>query len=534
MERAGIETRMSMEDALMNAERVGPPDPFDLLRSRPVDRGATVFANAAERDRTSGELAISGMLVVELEGIGPSIRGRLRDAVDDAIERELSARGAAGAGISSSSDPDAALSDQLFRARRIGAPGIAIVLGPLRAAAGALGALEPEDCATLRFIAAATSERPVVLLLDERDARTGGYGPPSPLGALLAFAAHTQAVSACEPPGPAPSEPATPAPIMTADADADVEEPDAEPDTVVTPLVLESPPLAGQLARQTARHTAGASVVEREEAWRAWTLQLTAARGPQPLSALERVFAESYMPLTNAIGEGLDDPKARSAQEEFKNSFARSYTEAFPTFASTTKRPRMVLDVHEIATRIARLHGARNTRMLLVDGMRWDVSRLVVERLAMRLGNRAALTDELVLWSALPTTTMRQLETIARGVDALRSPSDVDSDAEPPRGRTAEYVRRLRVGPRELHKLDIVEARLQAARGRALGALPEIADASSDAIARHTESLAPNTLLFVFGDHGFWIDRAGVARQGDASPEEVLVGAFALLVGDVH
>jgi len=181
-----------------------------------------------------------------------------------------------------------------------------------------------------------------------------------------------------------------------------------------------------------------------------------------------------------------------------------------------------------------RLHGARSTRMLLVDAMRWDISRLVEERLAARLGERAAMTDELVLWSALPTTTMRQLETIARGVEALRSPGEMDADAEPPRGRTAEYVRRLRVGPREVHKLDVVESRLQGARGGVLRAIPEIAEATAEAIARHAETLAPNTLLFVFGDHGFTIDRAGSARQGGASPEEVLVGAFALLVGDVH
>jgi hypothetical protein len=38
----------------------------------------------------------------------------------------------------------------------------------------------------------------------------------------------------------------------------------------------------------------------------------------------------------------------------------------------------------------------------------------------------------------------------------------------------------------------------------------------------------------VTGDHGFAVDRTGSAREGGATPEEVLVGAFALLVGDVH
>jgi hypothetical protein len=299
----------------------------------------------------------------------------------------------------------------------------------------------------------------------------------------------------------------------------------AAPMTAVA-AAAEQPPLA--------RHIAGASFVVQEEAWRAWTLQLAAARGPQPLGALEKLFCENYVPLANAIASGLDDPRARSAHDEFRNTFIKSYTEAFPTFAATTKRPRMVLDVHDAAARTARLHGARSTRLLLVDAMRWDLSRLISERVGLKLGARAALTDEFLLWSALPTTTMRQLETIARGVEALRAPAELDPETGPTRGRTAEYVRRLRVGPRELHKLDLVEARVQAARGNLLRALPEIADATADVIARHAEALAPHTLLFVFGDHGFAIDRSGSACQGGASPEEVLVGAFALLVGDVH
>ncbi|MGH7437438.1 MAG: hypothetical protein ACRENE_17305, partial [Polyangiaceae bacterium] len=265
-------------------------------------------------------------------------------------------------------------------------------------------------------------------------------------------------------------------------------------------------------------------------------LQLSAAKGPQPLVVLERLFAESYMPLGNAIARGLDDPRARAAQEEFRAAFARSYSEAFPTLAVSAKRPRMVLDVHEIAARAARLHGARCARLLLVDGMRWDLSRLIEQHSAAMLGPRASITDELILWSALPTTTIRQLETIARGLDALRAPAPIDdlNDFDPLRGRTADYVRRVRVGPRELYKLDLVQARLQAAGGDVPLALPEIAEAAAEVIARHAEGLAPRTLLLVFGDHGFLVDRKGHASHGGASPEEVLCGAFGLLVGDVH
>jgi hypothetical protein len=50
--------------------------------------------------------------------------------------------------------------------------------------------------------------------------------------------------------------------------------------------------------------------------------------------------------------------------------------------------------------------------------------------------------------------------------------------------------------------------------------------------------LPPKTLVFVFGDHGFVLDPldGGTTRgrSGGASPEEVLVPAFAWLVGSVH
>jgi hypothetical protein len=476
-------------------------------------RGTVRFADTDERDAACRSLERAGLIVVELEGIGPSVRGRLGETIDMAIERELGARGMAGRGLANGelagapATSDDALSDQLHRARRGGARGIAIVLGPLRAATGALGAIEPQDCAALRLLARATEERPVYLVLDARDARTGGYAEPMALEQILAGERAKVVVASRTPSDVPPEAPCEAPPVAVATA---VSEP-ANP----TPVVR-------------------APATDRDEPWRTWTLQLTAARGPQPLAALEKLFADSYVPLNGAIASGLDDPRARSAHDEFRNTFIKSYTDAFATFAATTKRPRMVLDVHDLANRIARLHGARSTRWLLVDGMRWDLSRLVAERVTARLGSRAVLADDLLLWSALPTTTMRQLETIARGVEALRMPDELEPDAEPPRGRTAEYIRRLRVGPREIHKLDLVESRLGAARGAVMRALPEIADATADVVARHAESLAPHTLLFVFGDHGFAIDRSGTAHQGGASPEEVLVGSFALLVGDVH
>jgi hypothetical protein len=458
-------------------------------------RGEFRFVTADEREAACLQLARDGVLVATLEGIGPSVRGRLAEALYEAIEQELASRSAPGPGLNTPDNLDSALSDQLFRARQAGASGIAAVLGPLHCLTGEDCALHPADCRALRLLAMSTLDRPLVVLLDALDARMLAYGDPLPLIDLLC---------------PRPATEALPQPVK------------AWPATHVEPIE---------------RHTAGASVVSADEGWRAWTLQLSAARGPQSLASLERLFSESYVPLANAVTAGLEDPRARAARDEFRVTFSKAYSDAFATFAVTSKRPRMVFDAHELAARIARLHGARSSRLLLVDSMRWDLGRLVEQRLVARLGTRATITDELVLWSALPTTTARQLETIARGVEALRSPSvfDPDSDSEAFRGRTAEYVRRLRVGPRELHKLDVVSARLSALRTRCWPeALESLADSTADIVARHIESLAPRTLLFFFGDHGFVLNEQGAAAHGGASPEEVLVGAFALLVGDVH
>ncbi|HXX69231.1 MAG TPA: hypothetical protein VEK07_18745 [Polyangiaceae bacterium] len=479
------------------------------------------FAAPSDRDAACEELANAGFVVVEIEGIGPSVGGRLGEVIDEAIERELRTRGAAGPGVA---DPtmtrdvaarETVLGNQLYRARSAGAAGIAVVLGPLRAA-GRCGALDPSDCRALRQLANAARGLPVVLMLDSRDAQTGGYSDPVPLECILAGPGEPRSSPPVLVPGPIPCTAGSPPPRGPDDGQ------------VRTPAASSR----GGSATPTPDDPANASDLDGE--WRRSALALAAAHGPQPLGALEKLFRDSYVPLAAAIASGLDDPRANCAHAEFRSAFIRSYTEAFATFAATTKRPRMVLDVPEVAAKIARLHGARCARLLLVDGMRWDLSRRVAERLSAKLGSRGVLTDELLVWSALPTKTARQLETLARGIEALRAPADLDGDAEPSRGRTSEFVRRIRVGPRELHKLDIVEARLGAVRGAVMRALPEIAEATAEILARHVDSLPPHTLLFVFGDHGFTIDRSGSAQQGGASPEEVLAGAFAVLTGDVH
>jgi hypothetical protein len=478
-------------------------------REKALDEGRRLrlrFVSAEERGDAVAALAGGGRLVAVVDPVDPSQRGSLGEAIDEAIERELQGRGAPGPGLigatSFDSYRDATLGDQLFRARRAGASGIAVVLGSLRSGNSAIA---PEDTATLSFLAEATRERALVLLLDEGDRKTPAYATTAPLDEVLCPRIPPTLV----PPSPrsgSVSASASGSESASASASASESAPESGP---------ASPPVVAR------------------DSWRPYVLQLSAARGPQSLAALEKLFVDSYVPLAGLLAAGLDEPRAREAHDQFAASFSKSYAEAFATFAVTGKRPRMVFDAHDVAARIGRLHGARTVKLLLVDAMRWDVAQRIQERLATT-DSGATLTDELLLWSALPTTTWRQLETIARGMEAFRAPASLESDTEPPRGRNAEYIRRMRVGPREIYKLDVVESRVQGARAGVLRELPGIADEAADAIARHVQSLAPRTLLFVFGDHGFAVDKKGMASQGGASPEEVLVGAFALLVGDVH
>jgi hypothetical protein len=285
---------------------------------------------------------------------------------------------------------------------------------------------------------------------------------------------------------------------------------------------------------KTARSaTAGAVEVGPNDTWRQWALALSAARGAQPLAAFEKLFADSYVPLANAIGAGLDDPRALRAYDEFRRSFERSYTDAFATFGATNRRPRLVMDAFDLANKQARMATARSAHILVVDSMRFDLGAMVRDAVTREATGTATFIGETLLWSALPTTTMRQLETLARGMDALRAPAR-EEPSESLRGRAAEVVRRCRVGSREIHKLDLVPSLIDAAGVNVVSELPRIAEQVAEAVARHITTLAPRTLVFLVGDHGFSVDRRGHVHAGGASPEEVLVPAQTWLVGDLH
>jgi hypothetical protein len=276
--------------------------------------------------------------------------------------------------------------------------------------------------------------------------------------------------------------------------------------------------------------------------WRTWLHELEAARGPKPLAVVERMFVTSYVPLCDAVARGIAGPEAKKTLDTWSASFEQSYKEAFDALRVRGKRPTMVLDVPELALRMGRLHGARSVQLVLVDGLRFDLGLRVEQRLRTLLGQTAALTERLLLWSALPATTATQLELIGRGPEALREFTGiVNSEVPVARGRMATTLRRIKAGHRELLKLDVVESRVsEPADGSETTRLDDLADETARALGSYMKRLPARTLVMVFGDHGFVLDPRGElggttrARHGGASPEEVLVPAYAWLVGGVH
>jgi len=506
--------------------------------------GETSFVSPEAQVQRTVELLGAGAVMVVVPPPVATLRGRLAERLDDLVERELGARGAPSPFLSEWSampdDVEERLADQLFRARTVGATGIAIAFGTL--AAIARPALTPEDSALLRVLERSARTVPLVVMLDDGDASAAGYPEPIALGHMLGGEPQRRITSA-------DVLASTDVLVGTAEGEsagrgaaraeaAEVERAELV-ETAVDAPVAEAMLPAPERARR--RATAGVPVSGPSDYWRSWAIALSAARGPQPPGAFERLFIESYVPLASAIASGVDDPRAHRAHDEFRDGFDQSYADAFATFGASSRRPRLVMDAFDVASKQARMHNARTSHVLVVDAMRYDLGCLVRDRLAERAAGVASLLSESILWSALPTTTFRQLETLARGMEALRAPVPEEA-SESLRGRSAEIVRRLRVGSRELHKLDVVPSMLGALSDPGIAtspthvveALEGIASSVADSLVRHVATLPPRALLLVLGDHGFRVDKRGHVSDGGASPEEVLVPCLAYVTADLH
>lgn len=321
---------------------------------------------------------------------------------------------------------------------------------------------------------------------------------------------------------------------MTADVIADDETPEPTPASSSNPR-----PFHIAFVEATVEPPKPAVDPELRKRLEACARELEFANGPKPLAVVERLFATAYVPIRAALDRGLVLPTVSETADEWARSFEKSYAEAFDALRMRNKRPKMIPDLPDMALRIGRLHGARSVQLLLVDGMRFDMGEAVHEKLRALAGQRAACAERITVWSALPTRTSVQVELLGRGAPGLREfTGEVNEELVVARGRKASMIRRLKAGNREVLKLDVVEARLGEPGSVTPERLDGIADEVSQRIAAYFEDLQPRTLVLVFGDHGFRLVRGAeglvTARQGGASPEEVLVPAFAWLVGAVH
>jgi hypothetical protein len=329
-------------------------------------------------------------------------------------------------------------------------------------------------------------------------------------------------------------------------ADADVtpisSSVEASEEAIRTPVRIPTPPpppAASERRPARVEPSLGPLHADAIDQWPHWLKELEEARGPRPLAAVERMFVTSYVPLRDAYLRGIAPGEVGVALDAWAQSFAKSYKDAFAALKVRGKRPTMVLDIPDVALRIGRLHGARSVQLLLVDGMRFDLGLRVEQVLRRRFGQEAALTERLLLWSALPTDTPTQLELIGRGPDGLRQlGSAPESEMPVARGRMASTPRRIKAGHRELLKLDLVEARLAEPGEPEAERLDHLAVDVASAIEELAGKLPNRTLLMVFGDHGFQLDPldegTSRCRAGGSTPEEVLVPAFAWLVGGLH
>jgi hypothetical protein len=133
-----------------------------------------------------------------------------------------------------------------------------------------------------------------------------------------------------------------------------------------------------------------------------------------------------------------------------------------------------------------------------------------------------------------------QLDALVRMEDALRAPARPERETAIVRGRSLDVLRRMRLGHRDVVKLDLLEGRLRDPGAAEKTRLDGLADELAPILSRYVASSKPRALVVIAGDHGFTFEgedeKAATqpARQGGASPDEVFVPFHAWLVGGVH
>ncbi|HEX2732762.1 MAG TPA: hypothetical protein VHM70_14230 [Polyangiaceae bacterium] len=461
------------------------------------------------------------VLQVEVR-IGPKCRpGDLAIFIDDCIDRELDCQGAPPPSLRPGTPREERLRDQLYRGRLLGHRGLYLHLSGL-ADLSVEGALGAADSATLRFWLASQGHG-VQLEFADLDLGVGIQQTPVPLSSLLR---ETSAPTAATPSGTAAesrhldSQPEPDSGIQSAPARSELlqtDGPSAQLDVSAEPV--EELPEMSSLQFEPSREP------EHAQAWRE---ALDSARGAQSWDTLERLFIASYLPLVHLVNDAKASKATLGSVERWGSDFGDCYQSAFARLRSGAPRPTMVLDVPQLTFALQRETEAAQMRLVLVDGMRFDVGQRVHDKLRLQLLGHASCVQRRALWAALPCTTAVQLELLARGACALgRTLGDLDERAWRARGSEARKLRALRVGPHSVRKLDILEAEFGSSAWRSSD-LESAASEVAVATARFIKQQAPGTLVAVFGDHGL----PPRNHEHLASPEHVIVPYDAWLVHD--
>jgi hypothetical protein len=515
-------------------------------------------------------------------------RGKLERFVVEGIEAELGRLGAAPPGWRYDEGIEAIASDQLYRARLLGHSGLALRFETLGALADAEGQLGAEDSRTLRRLVALAEREPLQLYLSRRCAELQIIGDPEPLGAWLPPSIEPGRVAAIEyDPGSSAGErealgaehgdaalvpprieafvgiDETPIPpsVGSEELERSALDPDREtlPPPPVAALALHTPesvrggggsfmdaselgapassspgaspaPPSATCREPLTPQPARAAEPERIEPERiqrciAWANQLHAMSGPKVHGSIEKAFITTYLPLCREISAGVAPAEAAASARKWAEGFAQGYASAFRQLNARPRRPLMVKDVVDVGVRWLGQHYARQCQLLLVNALRFDIGQRLNEEIEHRLGQGAVCADQCVLWSALPSNADAQQ--LAEPGVIRRSRSEAKPESPP-------VIEPLRVGTRSLFKLDHVPGDLTRS-GEPEGArLERLARELADVIVPWMRQQPPETLMVVFGDHGFhWqAHPAGTsaAQCGGALPEQVLVPASAWLL----
>jgi hypothetical protein len=237
---------------------------------------------------------------------------------------------------------------------------------------------------------------------------------------------------------------------------------------------------------------------------------------------IEQRFTESYLPLQQLLPTLPEPTSALEALSQWSSAFAESYRTAFEALRSNRgKRPRLVLDVPSHAFQLSRKLESEQCKLVLVDAMRADLAPIVLDKLRVQMTHTAECVEGGLMWSALPSTTAAQMELIARGTDGLRHfTGELSEEQLLSRGNDLRRLRPVRVGSHRMYKLDIVQYLTRDATSHDHPKLEQYAAEIATSVGRFLRQQGPNTLVYVFGDHGF-------GGASDASPENVLVPYFA-------